>query len=65
MFSDTDVFPRLVDDPEQAMLFGGSIAKRNVNFALLKRRRIALVVDTHSQLLGSQFSHDFDFRART
>jgi len=42
--------PGLIDNPEQTVLFSSRIAKRNVNFPLLKRRRIARVADAHDQL---------------
>src|SRR2546421_90102 len=34
-----------VDDPEQTVFLGHGVAKRNVDFPLLERDRVALVVD--------------------
>jgi hypothetical protein len=39
-----------IDNPKQSMLLGRRVAKRNIDLPLLKRCRVALVVDAYDQL---------------
>jgi hypothetical protein len=38
-----------VDDPKQAVLLGGRVAERDVDLPLLKRCRVALIIDGRDQ----------------
>src|SRR5260370_35651265 len=39
-----------VNDPKQAMFLSGRVAERDVDLPLLKRCRVALIIDAHDQL---------------
>jgi len=45
------VFAGFVDDPQQAVFLGAGVAQRDVDFPLLERDGVAMIVDADDQLL--------------
>jgi len=46
-----------IDNPQHAVLLGGGVAQRDVDFALLQRDRISVVVHANDQLFCSCLCH--------